>query len=160
MNVRFQLALAMLLLVCFSCKKSNNSTTTSSTLITTVNIDSMKGYYVGTTSGDSIYVYTDTAGKKQQWVHTFTGQDTLVVTSPDTATITVSSKYYTISFPYGDSLTFSYVTNLQKASLEDNGYYVYNAQLTDTASGVNHMLVNVNYSYVKNIISNVLLYKR
>jgi len=159
MTVKRLLACVLLISVfCYSCKKSNNATVTS--LTTAANIDSLVGHYQGTTSGDSVYDYTDSLGNKAQWVHSFSVPDTLIVTSPDTATILVTSKYYSVSFPYGDSLTFAYVTNLQNGLAIDNGYFQCNAVMTDTTDGPNHMIVNLEFSYTKNVISNVTLYQR
>ena len=166
MNVKHQLALIIMsfVFVCFSCKKSSNSNTTSVSTSTIANIDSLEGTYSGTTSVDSIYTYTDSTGKTEQWVRSFTWPDTLTVTATDTVSITVVSKFYSVTFPYYDSLTFDYITDLQNTTAQ-NGYLAYNATLIDTTSvasllDVNHLLINVGYGYNKYYYSNFVLYRR
>jgi len=167
MNVKYQLPVIIifLLFVCLSCNKNNNSTSTNTATTTIANIDSITGTYTGITSVDSIYNYTDSAGKAQQWVHSFSWPDTLHVTSADTASITVVSKFYTVTFPYGDSLTLDYITDLQNTTGQ-NGYLAYNATLIDTTYfgnpliGADHINVTVGYGYNKYYYSNVALYSR
>ena len=158
MNVKHVLAsLLLLTVVCFSCKK-NKSTVVPTT--TVANIDSITGHYYGTTSGDSIYSYTGTGGVQEQVVKSFSWTDTLNVTSSDTAHITVSSNYYNVTFTYGDSLTIYPFTFLQNDVAGQNGYISFNSTLSDTTGGVNHLIINVWYSYNKHYTSDVLLYKR
>jgi len=159
MNVKtVSIALILLIFVCFSCQKNNNNNV--SPTLTIPNIDSIKGYYYGITSGDSIYTYTDGSGKKQQWIQSFSWNDTLYVTSADTASITAASKYYTLNFGYGDSLTVNYITFLQNQTLGQNGYVIYNASLCDTTLTEDHLTINIWYSYNKHIVSNFVLYSR
>lgn len=155
--------ISLIVVACYSCKKSSNTVVTTPSTIYT-NIDSMTGFYAGTTSGDSIYTYTDASGKPQQWIHSFSFPDTLTVTSPDTTTIAVSSKYYNTSFSYGDSLSLVF-TNVTT----DVSYTVTTLQnqisgqtttFTDSTSGINHVIVKTSNGYMKSVTSNVTLYKR
>lgn len=125
--------------------------------VTEANIDSITGLYVGITSGDSIV----TAPDGSQSIHSFAWPDTLNITSPDTTNIIVASKYYTVNYPYGDSLTqYDSVTILQNQTLGDNGFVLYNTVLTDTANLINHIVINTQYTYTKNVVTNVHLLKR
>ena len=121
----------------------------------------MKGYYAGITSGDSLYYYTDSAGIVRYKIQSFSWPDSLVVTSPDSVSIAIASKFYNITFGYGDSLTlFDSVSYLQNYTLGQSGNIVYNAVLIDTANNINHIGVTIAYGYNKNITSNFALYKR
>ena len=159
MNVKHVLAsLLLLTVICFSCKKNQTTVVPTTTV---ANIDSITGHYYGTTSGDSIYnSYTGTGGVQEQVVKSFSWVDTLNVTSSDTAHITVSSNYYNVTFTYGDSLTIYPFTFLQNDVAGQNGYVSFNSTLSDTTGGVNHLIINVWYSYNKHYTSDVLLYKR
>jgi hypothetical protein len=153
----------LLVVVFCACKKSTNNTTAVATT-TIADIDSLTGHYAGTTSFDSIYTYTDSTGNTQQWVHSAVWPDTLLVTANDTASVTVTSKFYTVTLPYGDSLTFDYITNLQTTTGQ-NGYLTYSATLIDTtyvlsALALDHMVVNLGYGYNKYYHSNATLYSR
>lgn len=154
------LFIALSVVFSFGCKKSNNTSGTTTNNNTVEKIDSMVGYYYGTTSGDSIYSYSDSTGT-HQWLNSFSWADTLVVTSPDTININIASKYYAVNFYYGDSLTmYDSVTNLQNSNVAQNGYVISNAIFSDTANGVNHIAVSVWYGYAKHLTSNFKLYKR
>ena len=155
MNAKISLSVVLLsIILFFACKKTTSPTVLQLTL---ANIDSITGIYIGTTSGDSIY--TDSNGK--QTVNSFSWPDTLNITSPDTSNIIVASKYFTVNYPYGDSLTqYDSVTILQNETLGQNGYVIYNTVLTDTANLVNHIVINTQYTYNKNLVTNVYLYKR
>jgi hypothetical protein len=121
----------------------------------------MKGYYAGSTSGDSLYYYVDLAGKLQYAVRSFSWPDSIVITAADTASITVTSRYYNITFPYYYYLTaFDSVSFLQNDSIGVGGYAPLNATLIDTANGVNHIAINISYGANKNITSSYALYKR
>ena len=161
MNVKHSLYIIVLLIsICFSCKKSTTTATPVVAVSTTANIDSITGTYTGTTSGDSIYTFVDTNGVAHQWLQSFSWPDTILVTSSDTATITAMSKYYNISYFYGDSLTIDSVTVLQNQVLGQNGYVINNTILTDTANNINHLIINVWYNYNKHLTSTVALLKR
>lgn len=157
MTVKLRLSIILIAVVsCFSCKKSTTATPTA-TASTIANIDSITGYYAGITSGDSIFTNADGS----QALHSFSWPDTLHISSPDTASIIVTSKYFTINYSYGDSLTaVDSVTTLQNVALGQNEYVVYNTILTDTANNINHLIINTWYNYTKHVVSNVRLYKR
>ena len=154
-------ALLLFVLFCFSCKKSSTTTTTAATNTLAANIDSIKGYYAGTTKGDSIYYYTDTAGKVQYGIRTFSSYDSLIVTSADTANITVASKYYNVTFPYVYYYTLAdSTTYLQYYTQAESGYVGYYASLVDSANNVNHITVSVAPGHSKHFASTFVLYKR
>ena len=160
--MKFIPAAALLFVIfCFSCKKSSTTTTTTTQTSVAANIDSIKGYYYGTTTGDSVYYYTDTAGTVQYAIHSFSNPDSLVVTSADTTSITVASKYYSITFPYvyyytgSDSVTFL-VYNAQG----QGGNITTSAVLVDTANNINHINVNISTGQHKRFTSTFALYKR
>ncbi len=161
MNLRLVFtSIIFLLLFVFSCKKSS-TTTSSISFPTSGNIDSMKGYYAGTTYGDSLYYYTDATGKVQHAIRSFSWPDSLVITAADTMSITVVSKTYNVTFPYYFYLTtFDTVSYLQNETVEQGGYTPFNATLIDTANSINHIAINISYSYSKNITSSFALYKR
>jgi hypothetical protein len=170
MNAMRSLLLVILLMfIFFSCKKSNNSAVATTVTTTTANIDSMTGHYYGVTSGDSIYTYIDSTGKPQQWLRSFSWSDTLIVTSSDSVSITAQAKYYTITFPYGDSLSLpgdslglvnNIITNLQSEVTNQNGYATYAASFCDTTIEYDHITINVLYGYSKRISSSFYLYSR
>ena len=121
----------------------------------------MKGYYAGITSGDSVYFYTDVAGKVHSGVHSFSLLDSLVITAADSTSITVSSRLYNVTFAYYYYLTgFDSVSYLQVDSVGQGGYIPLNAYFVDTANGINHVGINISYGASKNITSNFVLYKR
>ena len=169
MNVMRRLLLVMLLgFIFFSCKKSNNSTV-AATVTNTANIDSIIGRYYGVTSGDSIYTYTDSTGKQQQWLRSFSWIDTLVVTSADSVSIAAQAKYYAVTFAYGDSLSLpgdslglvnNIITNLQTVVTNQSGYAAYTAYLCDTTIEYDHIIINILYGYNKRISSSFYLYSR
>ena len=156
MNLKLTAFIALSLAVLFfACKK--NVPAPSVLQVTEADIDSITGIYVGTTSGDSIV----TAPDGTQTVKSFSWPDTLNVTSPDTTNIIVTSKYYAINYPYGDSLTqYDSVTVLQNQTLGDNGFVLYNTVLTDTANLINHIVINTQYTYTKNVVTNAYLLRR
>ncbi len=158
MTIKLRLSVLLLTVVsCFSCKKSTTTTTNTTSVSTIANIDSITGFYAGTTSGDSIY----TNANGNQVIYSFSWPDTLQVTSPDTANIIATSKYYTINYSYSYNLTATdSITVLQNYTLGDNGYIAYNTVLLDTANSVNHIIINTWYSYTKHTVTNVTLYKR
>lgn len=155
---RILVPVILFIFICYSCKKNNNNVVTPTSTI--ANIDSITGSYYGTTTGDSLFSYKDSTGVMHQWVHSFTWADTLQVTSSDTLNITVVSKFYTITFPYYDSLTLYPLTYLTIGTPGQGANGSYNASLTDTTDLINHLVVNVWYGYNKQYTSNVLLYKR
>jgi len=121
----------------------------------------MKGYYAGITTGDSVYYYTDGSGKVQHAVRSFSWADSIVITAADTASITVTSARYNITFPYYYYLTTTdTVSYLQTNTVGQGGYVPFNATFVDTANGINHIALNVSYGYSKNFTSNFALYKR
>ena len=158
MGLKVRLSVVVLLVISvYSCKKSASTATPTVKASTIANIDSITGYYVGTTSGDSIYTKSDGS----QVINSFSWPDTLHITSPDTATIIASSKYYTISYFYGDSLTAAdSVTTLRNQTTGENGYVVFSSSLLDTANSINHLIINIAHNYNKRLTSNVTLYKR
>ena len=160
MNIKLGIAAVLVIFGCYSCKKSNTATPTVATIGSAANIDSIAGYYVGTTSGDSIYTYTDGTGAVKQWIQSFSWPDTIQLSSADSISITAASKYYNITYGYGDSLTFEFVSYLQNQTLGQNGYSAYNTTLVDSANSVNHVIIDVWYSYNKHYQSNVTLLRR
>ena len=121
----------------------------------------MKGYYAGITSGDSLYYYTDGAGKVQYAIRSFSWADSMVITAADTMSITIASKFYNFTFPYYFFLTaLDSVSYLQTDTIGQGGYVPYNATLIDTANGINHIAIAVSYGYSKNYTSSFALYKR
>ncbi len=164
MNVKLvPVALILFVLFFYSCKKTTTTTTTSSLSLYTIGvIDSMKGYYAGTTSGDSVYYYTDSAGVVQHTIRSFSWADSLVITSADdTASILASSRSYAITFPYYYYLTgVDSVSYLQYYTLAQGGYTPINAFFVDTANNINHIAINISYGYSKRLTSNFALYKR
>jgi len=156
MNVKLTVVVVLSVIVLFfACKKNVPAPTILQ--VTQADIDSITGMYIGITSGDSIV----TAADGTQTINSFSWPDTLKITSPDTTNIIVVSKYYTVDYPYSDALTqYDSVTTLQYEALGNNGYVLYNTVLTDTANNVNHVVINTQYSYVKNLVTNVYLYKR
>ena len=157
MNFKVSLSIIILLAAtCFCCKKSTTATPTI-LVSTAANIDSITGIYTGITSGDSIFTKPDGS----QVLQSFSWPDTLQITSPDSATIIATAKYYTTTYTYGDSLTATdSITTLQNLAQGPTGYVTYNTTLLDTANNINHVIVNIYYTYNKHIISNVTLYKR
>ncbi len=155
-------AVVLSILFCYSCKKTKTTTTTSALELAIIaNIDSMKGYYAGTTSGDSVYYYTDTSGTVKYGIRSFSWPDSLVVTSADTASITVVSRTYTVTFPYSYYYTsIDSVSYLRQYTPGDGGYLPFNAFLVDTANGINHLAINISYGANKHMTSNFALYKR
>jgi len=148
-------------LFCFSCKKSNTTTTTTGQTSVTANIDSIKGYYHGTTTGDSIYYYSDSAGIVQYAVRSFSNIDTLIVTSADTTSISVASKYYSVTFPYLYYYTGSdSVTVLIYQAHGDGGNITKSVVLVDSANNVNHININYSGGHNKRFTSTFALYKR
>ena len=171
MSAKLQTATVLLLVfVFFACKKTSTSTTNTSTVSTAIpNIDSIKGYYQGSTAGDSLYSWVESSGIEHQWLHSFTWADSVNVTSADTFHVTVASKYNKITIPYGDSLTYltlkdtatlCIATSLQLQNVSENGYVSYNATLADTTDGFNHLVINVWYSYNKHYKSDLWLSRR
>ena len=161
MNLKLVLtSVIFLVLFCFSCQKS--STTTSSTSFPpSGNIDSMKGYYAGITSGDSLYYYTDGSGKVQYAIRSFSLPDSMIITAADTMSITVATRFYNFTCPYYFYLTtIDTVSYLQTDSAGVGNYVLYNTTLIDTANGINHIAINVSYGYSKNYSSTFALYKR
>ncbi len=144
----------------YSCKKKKNNNTTVTPTTTQANIDSLVGFYYGTTSGDSLYSYTDTAGVLHQTVHSFSWTDSVFVVANDTTTVTVASKFYTVTFPYTNGLTVGSITNLFCQFANYGNYGTYTVNLTDTTNTANHLVVRSAYGYSKNYITDVLLYKR
>ena len=155
MNVKLTAVIVLSVIVLFfACKKNVPAPTVLQ--VTQADIDSITGIYVGTTSGDSIV----TAANGTQTINSFSWPDTLTVTSPDTSNIIVASKYYTVNYPYSDALTQYTLTTLQNETLGNNGYVIYNTVLTDTADLINHIVINTQYSYSKNVVTNVYLLRR
>jgi hypothetical protein len=163
------LPIVLLVFIFFSCKKNSNTSTTTVVTSTTANIDSMEGYYYGVTSGDSIYTYTDSTGKQVQWLRSFSSLDTLIVTSSDSVSITATGKYYTITFPYGDSLSLpgdslglvnNIITTLQTVVTNQNGYASFVANFCDTTLEYDHLGINVQYGYSKHLTSDFALYSK
>jgi len=170
MNVKSTiLPVVLLMFIFFSCKKSSNTPTAIVTTSTRANIDSMEGYYYGITAGDSIYTLTDSTGKQQQWLRSFSSLDTLVVTSTDSVSITATGKYYTITFPYGDSLSLvgdslglvnNIITTLTTVVTNQNGYASFAANFCDTTLEYDHLSINVQYGYSKHVASHFALYSK
>ena len=158
--MKFIPAVLLIALFCFACKKSSTSSTT--TFIPAAEyIDSITGYYSGTTTGDSIYYYTDTAGKVQYAIRSFSIADSLVVTSADTTSITVASRYFSVTFPYVYYYTGSdSVTVLLYQSTGTAGNITSSAVLVDTANNINHINLNVSAGQNKRFTSTFALYKR
>jgi hypothetical protein len=158
------LSIALVVLVNFSCKKSSSTTAVIASQNSSIYIDSIAGYYAGTTSGDSVYTYIDSTGKPAQWVHSFSLPDTIFVSSPDSISIHVSSKYFAAVLPYGDSLTITSVDiNTDIASVSTMLQNTVLGQFTsfnDTASSINHIILNVGNSGAKSFQSSVYLYNR
>jgi len=153
-----------IVLICFSCNKNNNTATVAVPTSVYANIDSVTGKYAGITSGDSLYTYTDSAtGQVKQWVHSYSWPDTLLVTSADTTTITVTSKFYTVSFPYQVGSTYTSINvNTDIGNTETVIGTVQggqNVSLSDTTDGDNHLIINFSNGQ-KSTTSNVYLYSR
>jgi len=152
-----------IVLVCLSCNKHDVVATAAVPTSVYANIDSIAGVYTGVTSGDSVYTYTDSTGQLKQWVRSFSLLDTLTVTSPDTLTIVVASKFYNASFAYNvyntvtsvnvntDVYTIETVLQTMQAGTS--------VSLSDSTDGLNHLIVNLANGQ-KSATSNVTLLNR
>ena len=159
--MKFLPAVLLCAIIWFSCKKSNSSSNNTTYISAQELIDSITGSYSGTTSGDSIYYYVDTAGKVQYGIRSFSVADSLVVTSADTNSITVASRFYSVTFPYVYYYTGSdSVTILQQHSTGTAGNIISTAILVDTANNINHINFNMSAGQNKRFTSSFALYKR